>query len=310
MTGGSHQGHDAMAAEYDDTGNVMSQLWVLVLKLVGIFALGWLLGEHQQRLWLEEDRLWLGRTLDGMGEARAAAGAGTSDRARQKIRRLRGQLDHTLDRQREDYLQKNRQLAALLDELGARPAGEPRAPRTTAQLRQRWGALWSRLERHLRHAVRLSFGHRALRFATGRAVADLVDPGNAATVAALGRRADALVRRGLNVVQVEGHTDNVPIHNQRFADNMALSFARARWVAALLQRRLRAGGLRRGEHFLVVAVGFGQTFPLRPHALDRQGRPAGDAQNRRIVLRFFHRQLDRELRLDRKAAGLPGRLEE
>lgn len=312
MNGAGHDDTDSMAAEYDDTGNIMSQFWVLVLKLVGIFALGWLVGEHKQRAWLDEDNRWTGRTLERLGEARTVSRADESlAGARQEILRRRRQVDHGLDRQREDYLQKNRRLEALLAELGARPAAEPReAPSTTAALWQRWDTLWARLEHHLRHAVRLNFGDRALGFSTGRAVADLNDPNNAATLDALGRRAEVLVRRGLNVVQVEGHTDNVPIHNQRFTDNLALSFARARWVAALMERRLRARGLRRGEHFLVVAVGFGDTFPLRPHALGRQGRPLGDPHNRRIVVRFFHRQLERERRLDRRAAGLPTRPEE
>ncbi len=76
-------------------------------------------------------------------------------------------------------------------------------------------------------------------------------------------------------VQVEGHTDNVPIHTPLYPSNWELSAARAATVARLL-----------AEHGVaperLAATGYGETRPVASN-----DRADGRAENRRVVLRIF-----------------------
>ena len=75
-----------------------------------------------------------------------------------------------------------------------------------------------------------------------------------------------------NAVRVEGHTDDVPIHNLRFASNWDLSAARAsRVVEFLIGRGLPADRLS--------ATGFAEFHPRVPNT-----SPEARASNRRIDL--------------------------
>jgi chemotaxis protein MotB len=77
-------------------------------------------------------------------------------------------------------------------------------------------------------------------------------------------------------VQIEGHTDNVPIAAglaARFPSNWELSVVRATVVARFLQDQ---GGL---DPARLVATGYGQYRPLAPN-----DTPEGRAQNRRIEI--------------------------
>ncbi|MNZ59987.1 Motility protein B [compost metagenome] len=82
-----------------------------------------------------------------------------------------------------------------------------------------------------------------------------------------------------NPVNVEGFTDNVPIHNARFPTNWELSAARA----ASIVRLLAQDGVDPGR---LAAVGYGEFRPLADNA-DAEGR----ARNRRVVL-VISRNLD------------------
>ncbi|MBO3275748.1 flagellar motor protein MotD [Pseudomonas schmalbachii] len=82
-----------------------------------------------------------------------------------------------------------------------------------------------------------------------------------------------------NPVNVEGFTDNVPIHNARFPTNWELSTARA----ASIVRLLAQDGVDPGR---LAAVGYGEFRPLADNA-DAEGR----ARNRRVVL-VVSRNLD------------------
>ncbi|MCC4600423.1 type IVB secretion system protein IcmH/DotU [Xanthomonas melonis] len=76
-------------------------------------------------------------------------------------------------------------------------------------------------------------------------------------------------------VIVVGHTDDVPVRSLRFADNYALSAARAQAVAQLLRAQLTTPGR-------VEALGAGDSQPLaRPPQL-----PANRARNRRVDILF------------------------
>ena len=79
------------------------------------------------------------------------------------------------------------------------------------------------------------------------------------------------------VLRIDGHTDTVPIHNERFASNWELSAARAISVVNFL----RGEGVA-PEH--LAAAGFGEFHPLDPAHTD-----AARARNRRIELKLTER---------------------
>lgn len=72
-------------------------------------------------------------------------------------------------------------------------------------------------------------------------------------------------------IRVEGHTDNVPIHNAQFASNWDLSTARATEVLDLLITRFGIVPNR------LSAAGYAQFHPVASNAT-----PAGRAMNRRV----------------------------
>ena len=79
--------------------------------------------------------------------------------------------------------------------------------------------------------------------------------------------------RGLPVqVQVEGFTDNVPIHSPIFPSNWELSAARA----ASVVHQMTENGIQPQR---LAAVGYGQYHPVASNAT-----PQGRAQNRRVEL--------------------------
>ena len=80
-----------------------------------------------------------------------------------------------------------------------------------------------------------------------------------------------LLVRFPNEIRVEGHTDNVPVHNGRFDSNWELSAARATSVV----RYLAEGGLL--PPFQLSAAGYGEFRPASPN-----DTPAHQALNRRV----------------------------
>lgn len=88
---------------------------------------------------------------------------------------------------------------------------------------------------------------------------------------------------------VEGHTDNLGIHNAYFDSNWELSTARATSVARLLIEKY---GINKTH---IGAVGYGETRPVAPN-----DTPENRARNRRVV--FFVKSGS----IGRKAAPAPG----
>lgn len=76
-----------------------------------------------------------------------------------------------------------------------------------------------------------------------------------------------------NMIQVEGHTDNVPIRNARFASNWELSAARALEVVHFL---INEGHI---EPQRLVATAYGEYKPLYPNTT-----PELRAKNRRVEI--------------------------
>lgn len=74
-------------------------------------------------------------------------------------------------------------------------------------------------------------------------------------------------------VQVEGHTDNVPISTAQYPSNWELSMARATTVLHFLQDKVGIPGER------LSAVGYGEYHPIASNST-----PAERAQNRRIQI--------------------------
>ena len=79
------------------------------------------------------------------------------------------------------------------------------------------------------------------------------------------------------VLQVEGHTDNVPIATAQFPSNWELSAARAIQVV----RQLMAAGIPARR---LAAAGYADNYPIAPNTTD-----AGRSQNRRIELKLTQR---------------------
>jgi chemotaxis protein MotB len=103
-------------------------------------------------------------------------------------------------------------------------------------------------------------------FASGSAVV------NADGKKALQKVAEALKDVKGRIIRVEGHTDIVPIHTERFPSNWELSSARAIAVVRYLQER----GL---DPAALGAAGYAQYQPIAPN-----DTPEGKAQNRRIEI--------------------------
>jgi chemotaxis protein MotB len=84
-----------------------------------------------------------------------------------------------------------------------------------------------------------------------------------------------IAQRNQLAIQIEGHTDNLPIETSRFPSNWELSTQRAVNVLRYLQKR---GGIPPER---LVAVGFGQYQPIASN-----DTPEGRQINRRIEVLF------------------------
>lgn len=90
------------------------------------------------------------------------------------------------------------------------------------------------------------------------------------SLGAIGRLAEVLKQRPENL-RIEGHTDNVPIHTARFANNWELSTARA---TQLIQLLITKYGIPPSH---LSAAGYGEFHPVTSNST-----PDGRAQNRRL----------------------------
>lgn len=117
-------------------------------------------------------------------------------------------------------------------------------------------------------------------FAPGEADLSSAGQGEIAKVADILRNVIGDIPEGIDwVLQVDGHTDNVPIiEGARFADNWALSQARALSVVRYLTGALGFPAER------LSANGYGEFQPVNP-----ENTPAARAQNRRIELKLTTR---------------------
>ena len=86
-----------------------------------------------------------------------------------------------------------------------------------------------------------------------------------------------LQRYNNHTIEIEGHTDNVPVHNARFADNNVLSMYRALSVADHLRAETSL------DPASIKSSGRGDYIPVADN-----GTPEGRAQNRRVEIKIFN----------------------
>lgn len=86
-----------------------------------------------------------------------------------------------------------------------------------------------------------------------------------------------LQRFNSNTIEIEGHTDNVPVHNARFANNNVLSMYRALSVADYLRESTHLNPAN------IKSSGRGDYVPIADN-----GTPEGRAQNRRVEIKVFN----------------------
>ena len=81
------------------------------------------------------------------------------------------------------------------------------------------------------------------------------------------------------IIEIEGHTDNVPISTAKYEDNRALSADRARHVYEYIVEQ---------ERFIdsnMKIAGYGESKPVASNAT-----PEGRAKNRRVVIKIYNQQ--------------------
>jgi chemotaxis protein MotB len=81
------------------------------------------------------------------------------------------------------------------------------------------------------------------------------------------------IRRSPNMVNIIGHTDNIPMHSNRFATNWELSVSRATAVARFLIEEMKLPGKR------FYVTGYAQYQPLVPNST-----ASNRAANRRVEI--------------------------
>ena len=86
-----------------------------------------------------------------------------------------------------------------------------------------------------------------------------------------------LVNYDNNIIEVEGHTDNVPIHSSKYEDNNVLSMYRALAVANYLRDTTTL------DPAYIKSSGRGEYVPIADNAT-----PEGRARNRRVEIKIYN----------------------
>lgn len=86
-----------------------------------------------------------------------------------------------------------------------------------------------------------------------------------------------LVTYDKNIIEVEGHTDNVPIHSSKYEDNNVLSMYRALAVANYLRDTTTLNPA------YIKSSGRGEYVPIADNAT-----PEGRARNRRVEIKIYN----------------------
>lgn len=89
--------------------------------------------------------------------------------------------------------------------------------------------------------------------------------------------ASVLSKYDNNVIEIEGHTDNIPIHNSKYESNLYLSTARASKVYEFI---LNESNLRKEN---LKVAGYGDTHPVASNVTEE-----GRAKNRRVSIKIYN----------------------
>jgi chemotaxis protein MotB len=154
--------------------------------------------------------------------------------------------------------------------------GNPQLPNAPATSDEQQEALKKQIEQKL--AAEISSGDVAVRSSTEGLVISLREVGffdsgsaeiKASSAAAFAQLAEILRDNGSNI-RIEGHTDNVPIHNSHFSSNWDLSTARATaTIRLLINYKLKPE--------LMAAAGYAEFHPVAGN-----DTAEGRANNRRV----------------------------
>lgn len=111
----------------------------------------------------------------------------------------------------------------------------------------------------------------------------LFDPGQAAvkddSKLFLQKIASILVKYKYCIIEIEGHTDNVPMHSAKFENNRQLSTERARNVYEYIVSQ---------ENFIdenIKIAGYGESKPIASNSTEE-----GRAKNRRVIIKIYNQQ--------------------
>lgn len=100
----------------------------------------------------------------------------------------------------------------------------------------------------------------------------------------------ALIKSTPNQVQVEGHTDDLPIHTPQFPSNWELSMARAGAVLRYFTDQCQIPSVR------FAAAGYADTHPLLPNISE-----ANRSRNRRVDIVLLKSDAERNADLQRRS---------
>ena len=93
----------------------------------------------------------------------------------------------------------------------------------------------------------------------------------------LDKVAKILTRYGESTIEIEGHTDNIPIHNAKFANNNELSSFRALEVFDYFMETTNL------DPGMIKHSGRGEYVPVADNST-----PEGRAKNRRVEIKLYH----------------------
>lgn len=113
----------------------------------------------------------------------------------------------------------------------------------------------------------------------------LFTPGSAeiaASATSLMNEIATVLKTNQRLIQVEGHTDNIPIHNATFFSNWELSAVRASSVVRMLSNASIA-------ETRLSALGFGSAQPITENET-----PVGRAKNRRVSIMILYETQNQE----------------
>lgn len=88
-----------------------------------------------------------------------------------------------------------------------------------------------------------------------------------------------LMKYDKNIIEVEGHTDNVPIRSERYEDNEVLSMYRARTVANFIRGKTK----KKIKAAYIKSSGRGENVPVASNKTAK-----GRAKNRRVEIKIYN----------------------